>query len=327
MQWFRFYSEALDDPKVQRLTGDLFKVWVNLLCLANEQEERGTLPLADDIAFRLRLDDQKARDALNGLRRAGLLEYNTDTDKYRVHAWDKRQFASDDSTERVRRFREKQRETANETERNASETFLKRSRNAIDTDPDTEQIQKQKQSISRGGGAAAPRNAPPPTPIVRAAPKPKDAPPIERSRDLLFEAVCDACLIDWRHLTDAERGKANAATGQIRKAGGTPEDVPVHAANYRAAYTTPLTPMALAGNWALTANAPPAAAAARAPTGRRRTVEEANLAELRRIEALENGYEPDPFPEALDADWHGHEQGTQPRALRPVVAEVRRAPR
>jgi hypothetical protein len=138
MQWFRFYSEALDDPKVQRLPGDLFKAWVNLLCLANEQDERGTLPGVDDIAFRLRLDHQRARDALSGLRRAGLLEHNADTDEYRIHAWDKRQFASDTSTDRVRKFREKRRETADETERNASETFQKRYRNAIDTDTDTD---------------------------------------------------------------------------------------------------------------------------------------------------------------------------------------------
>lgn len=78
MQWFRFYSTALDDPKVQRLTGDLFKAWVNLLCLANDAEERGTLPELSDIAFRLRLDEMKAEDIVRGLIRAGLLERDDD---------------------------------------------------------------------------------------------------------------------------------------------------------------------------------------------------------------------------------------------------------
>jgi len=32
-QWFRMYAEVLDDPKVQRLSGDEFKAWVNILCL------------------------------------------------------------------------------------------------------------------------------------------------------------------------------------------------------------------------------------------------------------------------------------------------------
>jgi hypothetical protein len=306
MQWFRFYSEALDDRKVQRLPGDLFKAWVNLLCLANEQEERGTLPPLDDIAFRLRLDHQKAEDALTGLRRAGLLEHNTDTDEYRVHAWDKRQYASDLSTDRVRKFREKQRETAHETERNKSETFQKRSRNAIDTDTEADQIQNRgEQSISPPagaiGGAGAPRHTPKaPTPL-RPAPKPKDAPPKERPRDLLFEAVCEVCLIDWHHLTERERGKYNAAVGQIRGAGGTPDAVPIHAANYRAQFSTPLTPMALAGNWAMTANSPPANLNGHGH-GRRETLNDRNERAFQ--EAF--GDEPADVPTVIEATWRRH---------------------
>lgn len=114
MQWFRFYSEALDDPKVQRLPGDLFKAWVNLLCLANEQEERGTLPPLDDITFRLRLDYQKCEDALLGLKRAGLLDIDPETDLYVIHAWAKRQPPSDiDSTAAERKRRERERKQAN----------------------------------------------------------------------------------------------------------------------------------------------------------------------------------------------------------------------
>ena len=49
--WFRFYAEALNDPKVQRLDGETFKGWVNLLCLAKAHD--GTLPDIPDIAFGL----------------------------------------------------------------------------------------------------------------------------------------------------------------------------------------------------------------------------------------------------------------------------------
>ena len=48
-RWFRFYDEALDDPKVQRLAPHLFKTWINLLCLASKED--GTMPSNDDIAF------------------------------------------------------------------------------------------------------------------------------------------------------------------------------------------------------------------------------------------------------------------------------------
>lgn len=122
---------------------------------------------------------------------------------------------------------------------------------------------------------------------------------MERPRDLLFEAVCDACLIDWHNLTDTERGKVNAATGQIRKAGGTPADVPIHAANYRAMFTTPLTTNALAGNWALTANAPPLAVNGHAPPSRRETLTDRNERAFK--EAF--GDEPADLPTVIEATW------------------------
>lgn len=44
MQWFRMYSEARNDAKLRYLTDAEFRVWFNLLCFANEQQERGTIP-------------------------------------------------------------------------------------------------------------------------------------------------------------------------------------------------------------------------------------------------------------------------------------------
>lgn len=123
MAWFRFYDEALDDPKVQRLPGDLFKFWVNLLCLAKKHD--GILPPVADVAFALRLTNQKAYSVLGELRKAGLIE---DTNLgCQPHNWDKRQYKSDTSNERVARYRERKRnatgnvthpshETAPETE-------------------------------------------------------------------------------------------------------------------------------------------------------------------------------------------------------------------
>jgi hypothetical protein len=45
-RWFRFYDDALNDPKVQKLSGDLFKAWVNILCLASKHG--GELPAVND---------------------------------------------------------------------------------------------------------------------------------------------------------------------------------------------------------------------------------------------------------------------------------------
>lgn len=121
MQWFRFYSEALDDPKVQRLPGDVFKAWVNLLCLANESEDRGSLPSLDDVAFRLRLDAQRTDDVTGYLLRAGLLE--EDETGLHIHGWESRQKKSDNVTLRVQQHRSKGK---------TDETLQERFGNALD---------------------------------------------------------------------------------------------------------------------------------------------------------------------------------------------------
>lgn len=100
--WFRLYAEVLEDPKVQRLNGEAFKGWVNLLCLACK---RGGRISQDEIAFSLRLPDKKAEELLKTLRERGLIEFE---EKFVIpHNWNGRQFQSDDATERSRKFRER----------------------------------------------------------------------------------------------------------------------------------------------------------------------------------------------------------------------------
>ncbi len=103
-RWFRFYDGALDDPKVQRLAPEMFKFWVNLLCLASRND--GCLPVDKaDIAFAMRVDESELESYFQYLGGCGLLD--TIDDKTAPHNWDKRQFKSDDSAERVKRHRDK----------------------------------------------------------------------------------------------------------------------------------------------------------------------------------------------------------------------------
>ncbi len=102
MKWFRFYSDALDDPKVQRLPGDLFKAWVNILCLASRYS--GTLPPMEDMKFALRLSEAKITTLLDELAAHGLID---DTgDGLQPHNWKKRQYKSDNVTARVQAHRD-----------------------------------------------------------------------------------------------------------------------------------------------------------------------------------------------------------------------------
>ncbi len=103
MRWFRFYDDAVNDPKVQLLNGNLFKLWVNILCIASKCG--GVLPTETDIAFMLRMPENKVRQSLEELIASGLL------DKVKSglapHNWNQRQFVSDNSAERVKRHRAK----------------------------------------------------------------------------------------------------------------------------------------------------------------------------------------------------------------------------
>lgn len=131
-RWFRFYDDAINDPKILKLSDKLHRVWVGVLCVASKND--GTLPSIEDMALMIRMKPEKLREAISDLTAAGLID---DKDAILApHNWAGRQFKSDVSTERVKRFRN--------GERNVSET-----------PPDTEQNRTEKI------GASAP---PPPDP-------------------------------------------------------------------------------------------------------------------------------------------------------------------
>ena len=110
MAWFRFYDEVLDDPKVQQLPGKTFKNWVNILCLAKRND--GVLPPISAVAFALRMTEVETQTLIEILKNNKLLD---DTSNGIIpHNWSGRQYKSDVSTDRVKRFR-KRSETPEET--------------------------------------------------------------------------------------------------------------------------------------------------------------------------------------------------------------------
>ena len=101
MRWFRLYDEVLDDPKVQFLPPEQFKAWVNLLCLASKNE--GKLPDMQAISFALRLPFHETQIIVENLVSLSLLDRGKNG--LIPHNWSKRQYKSDTSTDRVKRFR------------------------------------------------------------------------------------------------------------------------------------------------------------------------------------------------------------------------------
>lgn len=104
-RWWRAYNRARNDPKLQRLPGETFKAWFNLVCLASENG--GSLPRLADCAFELRRSESATEKLLDALKAADLLDETGNG--LTPHNWDGLQYKSDVSNERVKRHRQRQR--------------------------------------------------------------------------------------------------------------------------------------------------------------------------------------------------------------------------
>lgn len=98
MQWFRMYSEFATDPKVQSMDETLQRRFVMFLCLHGSGEyERLT---DEELAFALRITPAELVNTRDVFKQKGFLGDNGE-----ISNWNKRQYKSDSSTERVRKHR------------------------------------------------------------------------------------------------------------------------------------------------------------------------------------------------------------------------------
>lgn len=100
-RWFRYYGDAINDPKVQSLPGELFKTWVNILCIASKHD--GKLPPIDELRHLLRRRYDHLKRDFNELITRGLID--PIEGGFEPHNWDERQYKSDSSTPRVQKHR------------------------------------------------------------------------------------------------------------------------------------------------------------------------------------------------------------------------------
>lgn len=105
MDWFRLYDEIMDDPKLVLLTDAKCWGYVRLLCVANRQPVRGTLPSVKHIAAHLRMKPGAVESLLKELIECGLVDEDPSTKALAIHGWEKRQRQSDDAAGRMSRIR------------------------------------------------------------------------------------------------------------------------------------------------------------------------------------------------------------------------------
>jgi len=108
-RWFKFPDDTINDPTLQRLPGEKFKAWVNLLCIASKHS--GALPPVTDLAFLLRLGEDKIAALLDEFVDKGLLDaIEGEPMSYAPHDWKARQYADGTAAERAKRHRDKKRD-------------------------------------------------------------------------------------------------------------------------------------------------------------------------------------------------------------------------
>jgi hypothetical protein len=130
MSWFRYHADVINNKRIQNLPPELFKFWVNCQCILALEDvgNSGKLPPIEQCAFYLRMSVEETVNKFEELHEKGVflkrevkrnetpvkqktLENETLFDRkeynYFLRNWGKKQYKSDSSTERVKRFRER----------------------------------------------------------------------------------------------------------------------------------------------------------------------------------------------------------------------------
>lgn len=121
--WFRFYVEAVGDPKLRTVTPAQRWLWVGVLAAARHSPKSGTLLICDDmpmtevsLAAFAGVSPGDVRKTMPVFERLGMIDID-DQGAWFVTNWADRQYESDDVTVRTRKYRSR------EQDRNVPNTF------------------------------------------------------------------------------------------------------------------------------------------------------------------------------------------------------------
>lgn len=132
MDWFRLYAEFATDPKVQMMPEAMQRRLIMLFCLqcGNGIETFHETERETALCFALRITESELSETKDLFLKRGFI--NPD---WTIKNWGKRQYSSDSSTERVKKYRERQKSAQKSTETGHAErdeTLPKRSSNALE---------------------------------------------------------------------------------------------------------------------------------------------------------------------------------------------------
>ncbi|MEM7716531.1 MAG: hypothetical protein AAF349_23695 [Cyanobacteria bacterium P01_A01_bin.68] len=117
MDWFKMYGEFATDPKVQIMPEHMQRRLIMVLCLFSNET---LIDLQDEeIAFALRINEEELAETKALFLKKGFIDEN-----WYIANWEKRQQRSDSSNERVKRFRNKQKQIKEEENINVTDVTL-----------------------------------------------------------------------------------------------------------------------------------------------------------------------------------------------------------
>lgn len=160
LPWFRLYTEFASDPVIQSLAFEDQRHYVVILCFkCNGTLDRDMDPNnREHVIIRgLGLDPMAGQEAKRRLMELELID-----EDWQPRGWDKRQFKSDTSTPRVRKYRKNK----DNGKGNVSETLRNRSSNGPRTDQNRSD-QNREGARARKARSSPPRFVKPTIPEIR----------------------------------------------------------------------------------------------------------------------------------------------------------------
>lgn len=156
--WLRLYTEVTRDRKLRRLPVSYRWIWITILCMAKESPDPGKLLLSEgvpveieDIADEAAVDMEEVKKAIDIFINQKMV--HKEDGILVITNWGKRQFESDNSTQRWRKWYERQKANNNQT---LDQTEVKQKSNVGQTFSDTDtDIQIQSNNINNNSSSSS----------------------------------------------------------------------------------------------------------------------------------------------------------------------------